>query len=119
LTSTGGETPIGHVTFCYDVEAPASTTTTTTSSTTTSTTTTTPAVIVAPTSSVAGEVVEQPTTTVEVLPAVEEREVSAEIAFTGSNTGPLTMFGVSLLGAGFLLVLLDRSGVLRRGLHTR
>jgi hypothetical protein len=119
VSSKNAATPIGHITFCYDVETAPTTTTTSTTTTaarsSTTTTTAAPATTAAPTTTVPGSV--QPT--VEVLAETEVQGTAPEIAFSGAESRSLTVAGATLLVAGLLLVSVERAGLLRRGRHAR
>jgi hypothetical protein len=108
--SLGGETqaPIKGFVLCY----PKLVVTTTTAAPTTTS--------VAPEQIIVTTTTAAPTTTtvpeVAVLPQVE---TAPQIAFTGSTSGPLVIFGATLLLLGLSLVGIDRLGLIRRFRHSR
>jgi hypothetical protein len=107
---TLGQAPIKGLAFCY--EKPIVTTTTVAATSTAAPTTTIAATTAAPTTAA-------PVTTigVEVLPEVIT--APEEIAFTGSDSGPLVTVGALLLLLGLAMVGIDHFGVSRRGRHSR
>ena len=106
-SSTLGEAPIKGLQLCYEAAVVP-------------TSTAAPTSTIAPTSTAAPTSIlpEQVTTTIptEVLPQVE---TAPEIAFTGSETGPLVAVGGAMVLVGLALVGVDRAGLARKGRHSR